>query len=88
MIGDRGFDRSGPQADVAKIHGAVCPRVSGTEPLIVRLPHGCDLTHAAHVARPQRAILWPAIRMAEKWERCWEQVRYCSDRCRARGGPR
>ncbi|MEI6504856.1 MAG: DUF2256 domain-containing protein [Planctomycetota bacterium] len=19
----------------------------------------------------------------KKWERCWEQVRYCSDRCRA-----
>jgi hypothetical protein len=22
----------------------------------------------------------------KKWERCWEQVRYCSDRCRTRGG--
>ncbi|NBW96294.1 MAG: DUF2256 domain-containing protein [Planctomycetia bacterium] len=21
----------------------------------------------------------------KKWERCWEQVRYCSDRCRMRG---
>ena len=21
----------------------------------------------------------------KKWERCWEQVRYCSDRCRTRG---
>ncbi|MFN7812698.1 MAG: DUF2256 domain-containing protein [Planctomycetia bacterium] len=21
----------------------------------------------------------------KKWERCWEQVRYCSDRCRGRG---
>ncbi|MFM8291184.1 MAG: DUF2256 domain-containing protein [Planctomycetia bacterium] len=23
----------------------------------------------------------------KKWERCWEQVRYCSDRCRGRGSP-
>ena len=22
----------------------------------------------------------------KKWERCWEQVRYCSDRCRSRDG--
>ncbi|MFN9370088.1 MAG: DUF2256 domain-containing protein [Planctomycetia bacterium] len=21
----------------------------------------------------------------KKWERCWDQVRYCSDRCRGRG---
>jgi hypothetical protein len=21
----------------------------------------------------------------KKWERCWEQVRYCSDRCRMTG---
>ena len=21
----------------------------------------------------------------KKWERCWEQVRYCSDRCRGKG---
>ena len=21
----------------------------------------------------------------KKWEQCWEQVRYCSDRCRGRG---
>ena len=21
----------------------------------------------------------------KKWERCWEQVRYCSDRCRNAG---
>ncbi|NCA11841.1 DUF2256 domain-containing protein [bacterium] len=23
----------------------------------------------------------------KKWERCWDQVRYCSDRCRTRGMP-
>ena len=23
----------------------------------------------------------------KKWQRCWEQVRYCSDRCRTRGAP-
>lgn len=22
----------------------------------------------------------------KKWERCWEEVRYCSDRCRRRRG--
>jgi hypothetical protein len=23
----------------------------------------------------------------KKWERCWEQVRYCSDRCRMHRAP-
>ena len=27
-----------------------------------------------------RAFAW-----RKKWERDWEQVRYCSDRCRAKG---
>lgn len=23
----------------------------------------------------------------KKWERCWDEVRYCSERCRRQGGP-
>ncbi|MFU7560535.1 DUF2256 domain-containing protein [Stieleria sp. JC731] len=30
----------------------------------------------------QRPFTW-----RKKWERCWDQVRYCSDACRRKGKP-
>jgi hypothetical protein len=29
----------------------------------------------------QRPFVW-----RKKWERCWEEVRYCSEKCRRRRG--
>ena len=42
---------------------------------------------AAGAAKPEKlcAACGRPFQWRKKWAACWEQVKYCSDRCRARG---
>ena len=44
-----------------------------------RNPHGLPAKTCPACGKP---FVW-----RKKWERCWEQVVYCSDKCRAQGRP-
>ncbi|MFM8952940.1 MAG: DUF2256 domain-containing protein [Planctomycetaceae bacterium] len=51
---------------------------------MVRLHHGQDGPRDAHRGLPHKpcVVCGRPFAWRKKWERCWEQVRYCSDRCR------
>ncbi|MCE9630050.1 MAG: DUF2256 domain-containing protein [Planctomycetia bacterium] len=49
---------------------------------------GVDHRKAARPSKKPKAVkvcvaCGRAFTWRKKWERCWEQVRYCSDRCRS-----
>ncbi|MAT72595.1 MAG: hypothetical protein CMJ58_24115 [Planctomycetaceae bacterium] len=39
-----------------------------------------------HLPQKPCAVCGRPIAWRKKWSQCWQQVRYCSDRCRRRRG--
>lgn len=65
----------------AECRNCICGANSGIRPIVAARRGKNGLPYKI-CPRCQRPFAW-----RKKWERCWEEVRYCSDACR-KGTPR